>query len=90
MFGMVKRYSMAKKSHRKLKMWNCYHIKFLDHCCGYKKLMECSVVGWLTSETENSYTFSHWIVDNDPDAKVDNLEPTTLAKELIISAKKLF
>lgn len=83
---------MAKKLSRntKLKIWSCYHITFLDHCCNDDKLTQCEVVGWLTKENPDSYVFSHWIVSNDDNARVHNLEHTTLAKKLIVSIRKLF
>lgn len=81
---------MAKKLPRKLHLWKCYHVNFLDHCCGQKKLMECEVVGWLTKINDDSLVFSHWLVVNDHEAKVDNLEHTTLARNLITSLKLLF
>jgi len=67
-----------------------YKVLFFDHCVGLEECMKCEVVGFVTKDSDNCVTFTHWIVRHeDLEMIKDNVEHTTILKAAIIDIEKL-
>jgi hypothetical protein len=78
---------MAARKH-KFRVGKSYKIVFWDHAHGIDNLVKCVVRGTCIDDNDMRVLISYWIViESDEDVIQDNLEPTSIAKGLIISKK---
>jgi len=77
---MAKRFEVGKN----------YKVRFYDHSIGSKEKIICETEGWVVEQDTEHLLLTYWrVVTGCEDVKRDNIEPVSIIKACIISARKL-